>query len=161
MMIFREGVQISKSSWPGNDEDAYAVAEAVLSPAKYALLQFLGYKLLNLTFSVNDSGLSSATSIKVGAWGGAVLTFVHLFVLASRRDNLRNDASIHHMVCKEMLCSAVGSIFGAMSCGLMNNLSIFATAGFIGPAVFLVILFGPICVAMAIRWIIERWWKRR
>ncbi|PPQ92574.1 hypothetical protein CVT25_007266 [Psilocybe cyanescens] len=164
MMIFRESVNISKSSWSQNEDEAYAVAETVLSPAKYALFQFLGYKLIEITCPV--SNFSSTTSIKVGAWGGAALTLVHISVILLCRKYPHNGVANYQMLCKEMICSAAGSIIGALYSGLNNRqaLSTFAIAGFFGPVVFLVILFGILGLAIVVGWTVERvkvWWKRR
>ncbi|KDR68585.1 hypothetical protein GALMADRAFT_231233 [Galerina marginata CBS 339.88] len=148
---------LNDSSDSSNNRNC-AFAEAIISPAKYALFQILGYHFLLAAHQLDATPpLSSFSAAKVGAFGGTALGLFYVFMLFKRRNPPRNDVPYlephaFSMLCKEMACSAVASIIGAYADGFHDHCVLFflTISGFLGPFIFLVILFGVLGLVIAV-----------
>lgn len=173
---FNYRVYLSRAYWSDENDDALAVAETIMSPAKYALFAFLGFHLVQTAFlNAPHPDLSATISAKVGASGGVAFWFLHLSLFLLRRNNhpgdLADDEPLSKYVLllsKEVVYSAAASIIGALVSGMprdYHTLSFFAMAGLSGPFVFLVIWFGALGLVMGIAHAVDRlktwwWWTR-
>ncbi|KAF8910524.1 hypothetical protein CPB84DRAFT_1223246 [Gymnopilus junonius] len=139
----------------------HAWAEAVISPAKYALFQVLGFHFIRATGRLDvPYSITAAYAAKVGCFAGIALGAFYISLLARQRhsrsqdiSNLGTSAAFSNL-CKEMAYTVIASVIGASLHGLDDPAGLFflATSGVLGPAVFLMILFGVLGIVIAITW---------
>lgn len=147
----------------------YAWMEAAISPAKYALFQVLGFYFIRATGHLDvPSNFCAAYAAKIGCCAGIALGAFYLSLLCRRGHFRLQDVSdlgplaAFSNLCKEMAYTAIASVIGASVHGLDDRAGLFflAASGILGPAVFLMILFGVLGMAIAIAWSFERFKHR-
>ena len=162
-------IQYSKftipSWWPLDESHMYAFAEAASSPAKYSTFQLLGYKALQKFGYLGTGSISFLSSACVGAVGGTVLALLYFALLLARKDQIRTEStailsfsSYALLLSKEMTYSAVAAIIGSWAKGLYSPHTVWShiVAGFLGPILFLFLLFGGLGLIMSFVWITEK-----
>lgn len=116
-------------------------------------------------FGCLDISTTLASSARIGAVGGTILTLVYFALLFARKDQIRNESttilsfsSYALLLSKEMTYSAVAAIIGAVAKGLYSphTLSTHAIAGILGPILFLLLLFGGLGLVISFIWTIEK-----
>jgi hypothetical protein len=138
-----------------------AFAEAASSPVKYAMFQSCGHAFINLIGFGASLPPSLTSPLKIGSFGGTILTFFYFALLLRKSSTTRPgcDVSLVSYVVglvKEILYSAVGAYLGVMGCGHRDEMRWFMLAGALGPIVATVVIVGVLGLVAGIVWCVER-----
>ncbi|KAF9001580.1 hypothetical protein BDQ17DRAFT_1358456 [Cyathus striatus] len=132
---------------------AFILAEAALSPAKYAIFQIVGYYFFRAAGYV-DPAITALSTAKVGFIGGSVLAILYLILLLSSGRNREDDSKLEtageqiRLLGQEMIFSTIAALIGGLVVvdNAKQHLSILVRAGMSGPVLSLVLL----CVVLGI-----------
>ncbi|CAA7269529.1 unnamed protein product [Cyclocybe aegerita] len=137
----------------------YSFAEAALSPAKYSLFQFLGSAFIQ--WFGHPNSVAPSTSAKIGAFGGTTLILLYFALLLKPRSTVHEaDESLDFhsvlscliVLLKEMVYSVLAAIIGSLACGLQGQMHFHVAAGYLGPVLFLAVLFGSLAITIGVAW---------
>ena len=134
-----------------------AFVEAASSPVKYALFQYCGHSVLG-SVGIAFRPASSTSPVKIGAFGGVILTFFYFALLLRKRRSTRlfyEDSIIANLL-KEIIYSVLAAFIGVTGCGSKHEMTFCMLSGALGPIVAAVFIIALLGLVVGVIWCVER-----